>query len=632
MKPRPILDRILSPADVRALPEAELAPLAAEIRAELVDVIARTGGHLASNLGTVELTVALLRVFDPSRDRLVWDTGHQTYTYKLLTGRRALFQQLRQTGGCCGFLSPQESPYDAFGAGHAGTAISAALGMATARDRRGETHRVVAILGDGALSCGVSFEGLNSIIEKTNDFILIVNDNKMAIAPNVGAMARYLNRVITGEGYNRFKGKLREFLTRIPRIGRPLRNVIRRLEEATKSVLVPGVLFEELGLRYLGPIDGHDMRALTETFQAAQRLRQPLVIHVLTAKGHGYPHAEQAPELFHGLGAFDPTTGQIMSSANGGSSSGNFSDALGTILCRKVEEDERVVAITAGMCQGTGLKLLREKHPDRLMDVGMAEEHAVVFAAGLASTGLRPVVAIYATFMQRAMDYVFHDVCLQQLPVVFCLDRAGFVEDGPTHHGIHDLGFWRCVPHLAILQPADTWELEQMLSAALDRGEPTVVRYPKGSAVPQPLPAHAPMVWGKAEVVRPGTQAAVWALGPEVWTALTAAEELAQAGIQVAVVNTRFLNPFDDELLAQQARTMPIVTIENHVVPGGLASAVDERLAGRDGHGVLHCGWPTEVIPFGQEQDLRRRFGLTPSLLAERLQRFLQSRQATAGT
>ena len=624
MTPRPLLDAIHGPADLRKLPPAALPALAAEIRAELIEVISRHGGHLASNLGAVELTIALLRTFDPVSDTIVWDTGHQGYVYKLLTGRRELFQKLRQGDGCCGFPNRQENPADAFGVGHAGTAISAALGFAAARDRTGGKSRVLAVVGDGSLGCGVSLEGLNNVIETTRDFILVVNDNKMAIAPNAGGIARHLNRIISGERYNRIKARLRDRLTRIPKIGAPLRQLIHRLEEATKSILVPGVFFEQLGLRYIGPINGHDLDELVETFEAVGRLREPLVIHVLTAKGQGYPHAEQAPEEFHGLSAFDPESGQPLHGATTSEAGPTFSQALGDILCRRVERDPRVLAITAGMCHGTGLRHLREKHPERLRDVGIAEEHAVVFAAGLAAAGQRPVVAIYATFMHRAFDYVFHDVCLQNLPVLFCLDRAGIVEDGPTHHGIHDFGFWRTVPNLTVAQPADAWELEEMLSLLQQAGTPAVIRYPKGSAAPLPVPQRTPLQLGQAEVLRNGPHVAIWAVGRETVTALHAADLLAKHGIDATVVNPRFLIPFDRDLLLRHAAVMPVVTIENHVTTGGFASLADEVLAGQPCVGLCHCGWPLEVLPWGAEAEIRRRYRMDVESIAADIRELLR--------
>jgi len=608
----PLLDTIRQPADLRNLEVNRLPALAEEIRRELLRVVSVNGGHLASNLGAVELTIALLRSFDISQDRIVWDTGHQAYTYKLLTGRRELFERLRQDDGCSGFPCREESPYDAFGTGHAGTAISAALGLAAARDRAGRDSRIVAVVGDGALGTGVSLEGLNSIIETTRDFTLVLNDNRMAIAPNVGAISRYLNRIIAGERYNRYKPALRDMLCRIPKIGPGLRRAIHRLEEATKSVLVPGVLFEELGLRYIGPLDGHDLHQLIETLESVRRLRQPIVVHVLTEKGHGYPHAEKQPEIFHGLGSFDVGSGEQRRNQPDERTELSFSKAFGQALCDRLKADPNVVVITAGMCHGTGLRIVREKFPDRLHDVGIAEEHAVVLAAGMAAAGLRPVLAVYATFMQRAFDYVFHDVCLQNLPVVFCLDRAGIVSDGPTHHGIHDLGFWRTMPNLTVVQPADGPELQSMLGLLLGHDTPGIIRYPRGNAAPLPVTQRAELKFGRAEVLRDGKDLAIWGLGREAAMALSVADDLAaQHNLQATVVNPRFVLPFDAELLQRQLRDgLPVVVLENHCVEGGFASLVKEVAAGHGPTRVLSLGWPRQVIPWGSEDGLRHKFGL----------------------
>jgi 1-deoxy-D-xylulose-5-phosphate synthase len=624
----PLLDSLQTPADLRRIPADRLPELAAEIRREMLAVVSQTGGHLASNLGMVELTIALLRTFDLEKDQFVWDTGHQSYVYKLLTGRRELFQKLRQDDGCCGFLQREESRYDVFGAGHAGTAISAALGVAAARDRLGGKGQVVAVVGDGALGCGVSLEGLNSIIETTDDFILVLNDNKMSIAPNVGAISRCLNRIISGRSYNRFKMSLKSLVLRIPFVGRHLRSGIRSLEEATKSMLVPGVLFEELGLRYIGPLDGHDIPDLLKTLAAVRRLqpqRKPIVLHVLTEKGHGYPYAEQEPEVFHGTSKFDLQTGKATGKKASGeqSLSVSFSQSLGTSLEKMMACDKQVVAVTAGMCQGTGLQGIKEKYPDRFFDVGIAEEHAVVFAAGMATAGFKPVVAIYATFMQRAMDYVFHDVCLQNLPVIFCLDRAGAVSDGPTHHGIHDLAFWRSVPGLCVLQPADSLEQEQMLAMLLERGQPAILRYPRGAGANLPVPKRPPLVWGRAAILREGRDVAIWGLGREALTALQVAECLASQGIQACVVNPRFVNPMDAELLRLQAGRLPLVVLEDHCVEGGFASSVAEALAGMDGVRLLKRGWPREIVPWGSQEGLRRKFGLTVSQLTGEIADFV---------
>lgn len=614
---RPLLNTVTGPDDLRAIPPERLPDLAAEIRAELLEIVSRCGGHLASNLGVVELTIALLRVFDPASDRILWDTSHQGYIYKMLTGRRQALRELRRDNGCCGFLHRQESPYDVFGAGHAGTAISAALGFAAARDRRRHSSRVVAVVGDGALGTGVALEGLNSIIETTADFILILNDNRMSIAPNVGALSRYLNRMIAGRRYNRFKTFVADLVSRIPRIGPGLRQHIRRLETATKSVLVPGGLFEELGLRYIGPLDGHDLPQLLQTLESARALRQPLVVHVLTEKGHGYAPAAEAPEDFHGLSPDTPAAaGTAACDQAAAAAVTSFSQVLGESLCELMATSPEVISITAGMGRATGLDPVRNTHADRFFDVGIAEEHAVVFAAGLAAAGLRPTVAIYATFMQRAMDYVFHDVCLQNLPVVFCLDRAGVVADGPTHHGILDLAFWRALPNLSVLQPADDRELREMLSLALKQDGPVILRYPKGAAAALPATARAALEWGRAEVLCRGPDLAIWALGREAVTALELAERLRPHGIAATVVNTRFFMPLDTGLLYEQLGAgIPILTLEDHCVDGGLGTAVREAAAEHGGGRVRCRGWPREAVPWGSEQGLRRRYGLTAAAL-----------------
>jgi 1-deoxy-D-xylulose-5-phosphate synthase len=611
----PLLDRITSLNDLRQLPEDDLPQLAEEIRAEILDIVSRRGGHLASNLGVVELTIALLRVFDPPHDRLVWDTSHQAYVYKLLTGRRELMQTLRQDNGCCGFLNPDESPYDAFAAGHAGTAVSAALGMAAARDLAGTDERVVAVVGDAAISCGSSLEGLNNVIETTQDMIVVLNDNRMSIDPNVGGISRYLNSLIAGEGYNRFRSYLSQNVPRIPAVGPWLKRALHRLQEGLKALLLPGSFFEGLGLRYIGPLNGHDLPRLCRTFEHLRKLRQPLLVHVLTEKGRGYEPASKAPEVFHGTGEFDVATG----AQNGKKNAPTFSSELGRLAVQGAERDPKLIAIVAGMCKGTGLETLRDRFPKRIRDVGIAEEHAVVFAAGLAASGAHPMVAIYASFMQRAMDYVYHDVCMQNLPVVFCLDRAGAVPDGPTHHGIYDLAFWRTLPNLTVLQPADSTDFEAMFHAARERLAPVIIRYPRSVATPLPVAERQPLAWGKAEVLRQGADVAIWGLGREADTALAVAAELAQHGVEATVVNPRFAFPFDRDLAEQQlAAGMALVCLEDHCVAGGFGSTVRDELAGQPGsERVLALGWPQEIVTWGTIPGLRQRYGLdVPSLVA----------------
>ena len=625
MTGRTLLEQISQPADVARLAPAQLPVLAEEVRSELLQLVSERGGHLASNLGVVELTVALLHAFDLDRDRIIWDTGHQGYAFKLLTGRRELFQSLRADRGCCGFLHREESPHDVFGAGHAGTAISAALGFAAARDQCGADNRVVAVVGDGALGSGVALEGLNSVIETTDDIIIVINDNKMSIAPNVGALSRSLSRVISHAGYNRFRSGVAGLIERLPWFGPSLRRSLHRIEVAAKRVLVPGLLFEELGLRYIGPLDGHDVGQLAHTLSAVRRLRQPLVVHVLTEKGHGYPHAEREPEEFHGLGAFDLSSGQPRRDDRASSTEATFSASFGEGLVEALDQDERVVAITAGMCHGTGMKPVRERYAGRFFDVGIAEEHAVVFAAGLAAAGMRPVVAIYASFMQRALDYVFHDVCLQKLPVVFCLDRAGAVSDGPTHHGIHDMAFWRGLPELSVLQPADGAELREMLALALARGVPVVIRYPKGSAAPLAVASRAPVVWGRAELLRAGTDVAIWAVGREAANALEIADRLTECGVDAAVVNARFAIPMDVALLQEQVQAcLPLVVLENHCLSGGFSDQVRAALGPDAGVRLLCRGWPRQIVRWGTEAGIRNEHGLDTERLTADILRFVR--------
>lgn len=609
-----ILENIKSPADLKILTDDERSQLADEIRKELIEVISEKGGHLAPNMGVVELTIALHTVFNAPEDKLIWDVGHQAYVHKLLTGRKEEFKTLRQDDGCLGFLSREESKYDVFGAGHAGTAISAALGLAVARDANGGKEKVVAVVGDGSLNCGISLEGLNNIAEATKDMIIVLNDNKMSISPNVGAMAHYLNRIISGRGYNRFKAAVRKMVRAIPKIGDELTHKIARLEEAAKSMFVRGVIFEELGIRYIGPVNGHDIEELIRTFEVMKEFSRPVVVHVITEKGRGYGHAEVAPEKFHGLSSFDPDTGESMAS----SQIPTFSKGFGDAICALAEKDPKVVAITAAMRSGTGLNEFSKKFPDRFFDVGIAEEHAVVFAAGLAVGGIKPVVAVYSTFLQRALDYVMHDICLQNLPVIICTDRSGIVDDGPTHHGIHDVGFLKNMPNLSILSPKDECELHNMLFAAHKRETPVIIRYPRGEGSGRKVKA-ADIPWGKAEVVKNGDDLAIWAVGKETETALSVAEILTQKKIKATVVNTRFIKPLDDKLLLQQAEKMPIFTIEDCQIQGGIGSFVDSVLINKKHQTILHFGWTDEIVPHGTIKGIRKKLDMTPSAIADKI-------------
>lgn len=610
-----MLETIHTPHDLRRLPVASLPGLAEEIRQELLTVVSRHGGHLASNLGVVELVIALHYVFDFEHDALVFDTGHQCYTHKLLTGRREAFQHVRQADGCCGFPRRGESPYDCFGTGHSGTGISAALGLAAARDSVHGKNKVVTILGDGALGCGSSFEGLNNISVTTKDFILVLNDNKMSISANVGAFSRCLSRMISTKGYNSFKAFCRSALMRVPFAGGRLKRWVSHLEGATKYLLLPNAIFEELGLRYLGPLDGHDLPELVRTFQRVRHLRQPLLLHVLTTKGKGFPAAEKNPACYHSTAAFDPANGERHKTDAGPS----FSSAFGQAMIALRDKHPHLRAITAGMPEGTGLLEFSRRYPKAFYDVGIAEGHGAAFAAGLAAAGQQPVFAVYASFSQRAMDYVFHDICLQKLPVVLCLDRAGVVQDGATHHGIQDVAFWRTLPNLAVLQPCDGDELQAMLALALMRPQAVILRYPSGSASALAV-SHQHYDWGRAEVVRRGGKLALWGVGREVQTALAVAALLASQGVEITVVNTRFVMPFDAELMRAQIEAgMVIVTLEDHMAVSGFGSIAKEYFAGEAGARVEKLGWPNEVLGWGSPATLRERHGLDTAAVAERI-------------
>ncbi|MFH1968831.1 MAG: 1-deoxy-D-xylulose-5-phosphate synthase [Verrucomicrobiota bacterium] len=613
-----ILDKVNSPADLRSLAPEELNPLAEEIRKLIIQTVSRTGGHLAANLGAVELTMALLKVFDPPKDKLVWDVSHQTYAYKILTGRKDRFHTLRSLNGLSGFALKSESPYDAFGAGHAGTALSAALGMAVARDRRGGAEHVVAIVGDGALGCGSSFEALNNLASATRRLIVILNDNEMSISANVGSIARTLGELLAHPRYNRWKSSVERFAKDRLRLTW-LRHIYYRLEEAVKSLFLRNVLFEEFGLRYIGPIDGHNIHLLISALETARRSDEPILLHVSTQKGRGYPFAEAEPEAWHGTGAFEAATGIALKPGN----TLKYADVFGQTLERLAETNDKLVAITAAMSAGTGLTSFAKRYPDRFFDVGICEEHAVLFAAGLAAEGLRPVVAVYSTFAQRIVDYVIHDVCLQQLPVIFCLDRAGLVgDDGPTHHGMFDIALFRSVPNLVLLQPKDEAELANMVSSALYWQRPVMIRYPRGGGSGPALPAtYDEIPMGRAEVLQEGREIQLWALGDMIPLAKQVAQRLAAQGLQAGIVNPRFIVPLDRDLLSRHAATARcIATFENGVVTGGFGSRVTEALAEVGYRGAcLRFGWPDQFIPQGPFDALAERFGLTAPAIAERI-------------
>jgi len=504
-----ILDRINESADIKDLSIGGLYLLAAELRMMIINTVSKTGGHLAANLGVIELTIALLRLFDPPADKIVWDVGHQTYAFKILTGRKDKFNTLRQFGGISGFPRRDESNYDSFGAGHSGTALSAALGMAAARDRQSASNHVIAVLGDGAVGCGISLEAFNNVAHTTKRLIVILNDNEMSISANVGSMSRYLGELLTNPRYNRWKRSVESFATRL-KMGW-LRSAYYKTEESIKGFFLRSVIFEEFGLRYIGPIDGHNIHALLDALEIAKESDKPILLHVSTQKGKGYSFAEQSPEKWHGTPGFDIDTGEPVSV----SSSPTYSMVLGNVLQRLAEQDKKIVAISAAMSAGTGLSRYADRFPNRFFDVGISEEHAVVFAAGLATEGFVPIVAIYSTFFQRAIDCVIHDVCLQNLPVVFCLDRAGIVgDDGPTHHGVFDIALLRPVPGLIFMQPKDEVEFANMIYTAVRLGKPVAIRYPRGIGTGKPLlPRFEEIPIGSAEVICEGKEVQIWALG-----------------------------------------------------------------------------------------------------------------------
>lgn len=611
-----ILQNIHSPEDLRRLNGKELNQLPEEIRERIIEVVSRNGGHLAPNLGTVELTIALHIVFHAPEDKILWDVGHQAYTHKLLTGRADRFDTLRKRGGVSGFTKMDESPYDCFGSGHSGTALSAAMGFEVAGDLLHKDGRVVAVVGDGALGNGITFEALNNLRSSCRGLILVVNDNKMSIARSTGAISRILNRIITAKFYNRVKASLKFVLRRFPH-GENMIGSIRGLESSLKSLLVPGVFFEEMGIRYIGPVNGHNLAELIRTLRRVKDNDLPVIVHVITEKGRGCKYANEDPELFHGIGRFNPETGELIRDAG---AKPTFSAVFGKTLEKLAEEDPKLVTVAAAMALGCGIshEFIR-KYRDRFFDVGIAEEHAIAFAAGLAANGCHPVAAIYATFSQRALDCLFHDVGLQNLPVVLCEDRAGLVEDGPTHHGIHDVSFLRAIPNLAILMPANEDELPMMMEAAVKRSCPAVIRYPKGnSGRPDGDPAPAPLEWGKAAVVREGSDVSFWCAGREIYTAMAAADILEREhGIHAAVVNVRFLKPFD-EALFRTYLAKPVVTVEDHVKQGGLASICAELAAGSPCPGMTSFGWEADVIiPHGSTAQVRKEYGFTPEAIAE---------------
>jgi 1-deoxy-D-xylulose-5-phosphate synthase len=621
-----LLETIQSPADLKHLATDQLLDLAEELRAFLLATVSETGGHLGSNLGAVELTLALHYCFTTPQDKIVWDVGHQAYIHKILTGRRDRFATQRQYKGISGFPKRSESEHDAFGVGHASTSISAGLGMAVANDLDKKKNNVIAVIGDGSLTGGIAFEGLNQAGHLKKNFIVVLNDNEMSISKNVGAFSAFVSRKMTTRHFRELKREMKSLLTSIPAFGKDILKFARRAENSLKSFLTPGALFEALGFDYIGPIDGHDLPALIEVFNNAREFDGPLLIHVMTTKGKGYLPAEETPDKFHGVGAFDLSTGKAPAKA----SSLSYTEVFGRTLVDLAKEDPKVVAITAAMPDGTGLNFFADEFPERFFDVGIAEQHGICFAAGLAADGFKPVAAIYSSFMQRAYDQVFHDICLQNLPVVIAMDRAGLVgDDGPTHHGVFDLSFLRHLPGLTFMAPKDENELRHMLKTALELNGPVALRYPRGAGYGVPLDKEIQSLpIGKGELLRDGADLTIVAIGSTVMPAFKAAEQLAGQGINAGVINARFIKPLDADLILGQARvTGRIITVEENVLQGGFGSAVLELLHdnGMSQVKVKRIGIPDHYIEQGSQAQLRKDVGIDAEGIATAVQAFMHS-------
>lgn len=624
---RNILSSIDRPEQLKKLSLAQLNKLAGEIRELILHTVAKTGGHLAPNLGTVELTIALHTVFHCPEDKFVWDVGHQAYGHKILTGRRERFDTLRQPGGITGFPKRSESMYDSFGVGHSSTSISAALGMAIARDLDHKDNYVVAVIGDGSMTGGEAFEALNNAGDLGKHLIVILNDNEMSIDKNVGALSEYLSKMRTAPTYNKVKHDLEFLLKRIPTIGGSVAKAVEHLKDSLRYLLVPGGLFEELGFTYVGPIDGHNIELLTDVLEKAKTMQGPILIHTLTKKGKGYFPAEIEPDKFHGVGPFCVETGAVKKSTNPIPS---YTSVFSKALLKLADQDKDIVAITAAMPTGTGLKSFAERFPERFLDVGIAEQHAVTVAAGLASQEKKPIVVLYSTFAQRAYDQIIHDVCLQKLPVVFALDRAGIVgEDGPTHHGVFDYSFLRHMPNITLMAPKDENELQHMLHTAFELNQPVALRYPRGNGVGVKLDEEVvTLPIGIAEEIKPGDDIVFFAIGSMVEACKQASEFLGYVGIEAGVVNARFIKPLDGDMLIRIAsRTKYIVTVEDNVLAGGFGSAVLEFL---NDHGiaqpkVLRLGFPDKFIEQGPRKDLLAKYTLSGENIAKRVSDFIKS-------
>ncbi len=616
------LDEIESPRDLKKLSVKNLSQLAKEIRTLILDVVSKQGGHLSSNLGVVELTLALHYVFDTPRDKIIWDVGHQCYPHKILTGRKEKFRTLRQYQGLCGFPSRRESKHDVYDTGHASTALSAALGMSVARDKKKENHHVVAVVGDGSLTGGVAWEALNQIGHLKEKLVIVLNYNEMSISHNVGAMSKYLSYIVSGQYYLRIKDLVKSILKIIPAVGKPMIKVGGAVEEAIKKIFFPGLVFEELGVRYIGPVQGHNLSSLIEVFEKAKTYDGPVLIHCVTQKGRGYSPATSQPDMFHSASPFDIQTGEPLSKDKRPS----FSSVFGQTVVKLAKEDEKVVAITAAMPDGTGLRPFALQFPERFFDVGIAEQHAVDFGSGLALSGFKPVVAVYSTFLQRAYDQLYHDVCLMDIPVVFALDRAGIVpDDGPTHQGVNDIIYMRHLPNMIVMAPKDENELQHMIKSALSYPHPAAVRYPKGKGLGVTLDEDFKEIpLGQSELLKEGKDLLL-AFGSMVYPALEAAQRLEGEGINMAVVNARFAKPLDKQMIlrfAQQGRV--IITAEEGVVAGGFGSAVRELLDREKKFDIRfkRIGLPLEIYPLGKVEQIKKKYLLDGEGLFKQIREF----------
>ena len=622
-----ILETINAPEDVRRLPASRLSELASDLRSTIIHTCAVNGGHLAPSLGVVELTIALHRVFTTPVDKIVWDVGHQAYAHKLLTGRRDKFSTLRTLNGISGFPKRHESPHDAFDVGHSSTSISAATGFAVARDLDRRKGKVLAVIGDGSMTGGIAYEGINHAGHLNKDMIVILNDNEMSIAENVGALSTFLSRTASSEFVHNLKKSTESFLKRLD-VGKGVLQVARKMEESFKGLFTPGMLFQAFGFEYIGPIDGHDLPKLIETLENVKKFDNSVLLHVLTKKGMGYKPAERNPSLFHGVGPFDIETGKVLKGKGGAAS---YTAVFGAALSKLAAEDDRIVAITAAMPEGTGLTGFSAELPERFFDVGIAEQHGVTFAAGLAASGFRPVFAVYSSFLQRAYDQVSHDVCLQNLPVTFAIDRCGVVgNDGPTHHGAFDLSYLRHLPNLTLMAPKDENELQHMLATAISLGTPAALRYPRGNGYGVALDQTFKILQvGRAELLREGSVAAILALGTMVRPALEASAVLDAESVDLTVVNARFVKPLDESLIVMLAEKFGIlITIEENALQGGFGSAVLELLErrGLNGIRVLRLGYPDSYIAQGEQHELRAELGLDSAGIAASIRTFLARR------